>query len=330
MAEKYYIAADGGGTKLLTVLYDDAFNIVSAAKAGGTNLLFRPQETAEAEVRTLADELIPPQIGEVEAFDASIVGPSEYLLGALRKKCPVKTVRHWGEGHVALASAGVRYGIVAQAGTGSDAFLIQPDGTRTVGGWGMTLGDEGGGYDIGLRTLKAAIYAEDGRGPKSVLPEMIREAWDLRVLYDMIGKVSGNPDARSLVASVTYLTERAAAMGDEAALAVYADAGHEMARQVLAVIRGGGGTWIGPVIASGGAWKGSARMFETFREEVRAVYPEAQIRFPDFEPLVGSVISCLLAEEHAECEDGRHMDILREKFGAYRYRKPADLKEECT
>ena len=53
-----------------------------------------------------------------------------------------------------------------------------------------------------------------------------------------------------------------------------------------------------------------------------------QIRFPDFEPLVGSVISRLLAEEHAECEDGRHMDILREKFGAYRYRKPADLKEE--
>lgn len=327
MAGKYYIAADGGGTKLLTILYDDEFNIVSRVKSGGTNLLFRPKEAAEAEVRELADRLIPPDVREIEAFDASIVGPSDYIVNALRNKCPVKAVRHWGEGHVALASAGVRYGIVAQAGTGSDAFLIQPNGTRTVGGWGMTLGDEGGGYDIGLRTLRAAIYAEDGRGPRSVLPEMIREAWGLGVLYDMIGKVSGNPDARSLVASVTYLTEKAAAMGDEAALAVYAEAGHEMARQVLAVIRNGGGTWIGPIVASGGAWKGSAVMFETFRREVRAVWPDAGIRFPDFEPIVGSVISRLLAEPGAEEE--RFMEILRGKFSGLRYRKPADLKEEC-
>lgn len=327
MAGKVYLAADGGGTKLLTILYDEEFNILSQAKSGGTNLLFRPQEVAEAEVRALADELIPSGIGEIEAFDASIVGPADYLVNAIRRKCPVKTVRHWGEGHVALASAGVRWGIVAQAGTGSDAFLIQPGVTQTVGGWGMTLGDEGGGYDIGLRTLKAAIYAEDGRGPKSVLPELIREAWDLGVLYDMIGKVSGNPDARSLIASVTYLTEKAAAMGDEAALSVYADAGLEMARQVLAVIRNGGGRWIGPIIASGGAWKGSARMFETFRDSVRAVHPEAVIRFPDFEPIVGSVISRLLAEDPETAE--HKIDLLREKFAGLRVRKPADLKEEC-
>ena len=325
MAGKYYIAADGGGTKLLTILYDEEFNIVSRAKSGGTNLLFRPQDVAEAEVRELAERLIPPDVSEIESFDASIVGPADYLVNVLRQRCPVKAVRHWGEGHVALASAGVRYGIVAQAGTGSDAFLIQPGCVQTVGGWGMTLGDEGGGYDIGLRTLKAAIYAEDGRGPRSVLPEMIREAWGLGVLYDMIGKVSGNPDARSLVASVTYLTEKAAAMGDEAALTVYAEAGHEMARQVLAVIRGGGGTWTGPIIASGGAWKGSARMFETFRGEVLAVHPDAEIRFPDFEPIVGSVISRLLAE--GECGSEPIMEILRGKFAELRYRKPADLKE---
>ncbi|MBQ3707963.1 MAG: hypothetical protein II889_08645 [Clostridia bacterium] len=327
MAEKVYIAADGGGTKLLTVLYDGEFNILSQAKSGGTNLLFRPQDVAEAEVRALADELILPDIREIEAFDASIVGPAEYLVNAIRRKCPVKAVRHWGEGHVALASAGVRWGLVAQAGTGSDAFLIQPKGTITVGGWGMTLGDEGGGYDIGLRTLKAAIWAEDGRGPKSVLPELIREAWDLGVLYDMIGKVSGNPDARSLIASVTYLTEKAAAMGDEAALSVYADAGEEMARQVLAVIHNGGGSWIGPIIASGGAWKGSARMFHTFRNRIRAVHPEAEIRFPDFEPIVGSVISRLLAEDPDGAAD--KMTILYDKFAGLRYRTPADLKEEC-
>ena len=34
MAEKVYIAADGGGTKLLTVLYDGEFNILSPKQLG--------------------------------------------------------------------------------------------------------------------------------------------------------------------------------------------------------------------------------------------------------------------------------------------------------
>jgi len=328
MAGRYYIAADGGGTKLLAVLYDEEWNVIRTAKSGGTNLLFRPKEVAAAEVEALAEELIPQDVSAVEAVDLSFVGSSEPFLEAVRRRCPVKTVRHYGEGHVALASAGVRWGVVAQAGTGSDAFLIQPDGAKSVGGWGVLLGDEGGGYDIGARTLRAAIYAEDGRGPRSVLPELIKEAWGIPDLWGMIGKISGNPDSRSLVASVSYLTEKAALLGDEAALAVYEAAGHEMSLQVLTVIRNAGGRFIGPVIASGGAWKGCFRMFETFRDDVKAVHPGAEIRFPEFEPLVGSVVGRLLAENGGAGEYAPIPDALREKFAAFRYRRPADCKEE--
>lgn len=328
MAGKVYMAADGGGSKLLAVLYDEEFNILARAKSGGTNLLFRPRETAEAEVAALADALVPPGVEEIESLDMSIVGAPEPLVGAIRRKCALRAVHSYGEGFVALASAGVKYGLVAQAGTGSDAFLLQPKGSWTVGGWGMTLGDEGGGYDIGLRTLRAAIWAEDGRGPESLLPGMLKEAWGMKDLWEMVGRLSGNPDARSLVASAAHITEKAALAGDPAAIAVYEEAGREMARQVLAVVRNGGGTWEGPIVTSGGAWKGSARMFDAFRREVCAVHPEAEIRFPDFEPLVGSVVGRLLRESHAAMEDGGHMDLLREKFAPYLYRTPADYKEE--
>ena len=74
----------------------------------------------------------------------------------------------YGEGETALAAAGAAYGIVAQAGTGSDAFLVQPGGQMSIGGWGYIFGDEGSGYDIGERTLRAAIHAFDGRGPKTL------------------------------------------------------------------------------------------------------------------------------------------------------------------
>ena len=188
----------------------------------------------------------------------------------------------------------------------------------------MVLGDEGGGFDIGLRTLRAAIWSEDGRAEKSVLPDLIREAWGIRDLWEMVERVSGNPDMRSLVASVSYITEKAAALDDPAAVSIYQAAGHELAIQVLAANKNGGGSFIGPIVASGGAWKGSRHMFETFRREVSAVHPEAVIRFPAFEPLVGSVILRMMEEEgNAEIRT----DALKEAFSAFRFKLPHDFKE---
>ena len=327
MSDRYYLAADGGGTKLLAVLYDGERNVIASGKSQGTNGLFRPKEVMLRETEELAAALIPPEVKEIAAADFSIVGDASPLLDAVRRRCPVREIRSHGEGHVALASAGVKYGIAAQAGTGSDAFYIQPGKNSGVGGWGMTLGDEGGGYDIGLRTLRAAIWSEDGRGEKSVLPELLKEEWKLSNLWDLIGRLTGNPDMRSLVASAAYITEKAAAMGDGAAIGIYRQAGHELAVQVLAAVRNEGGSFIGPVIASGGAWKGSRHMFDAFREEVLAVHPGARIRFPDFEPLVGSVILRMMAENGSD-DAGSCMEQLRKSFAAFRYKLPHDYKED--
>lgn len=193
----------------------------------------------------------------------------------------------------------------------------------------MVLGDEGGGYDIGLRTLRAAIWSDDGRAEKSVLPDLIREAWGIRNLWEMVERVLGNPDMRSLVASVTHITEKAAALGDPAAVSIYEHAGHELAVQVLAAVKNGGGSFVGPVVSSGGAWKGSRHMFDTFRKEVRAVHPEAEIRFPDFEPLVGSVILRMMDEDRSE-DVAVHMAELKETFSAFRYKLPPDFIAECA
>lgn len=327
MAERYYIAADGGGTKLLAVLYDEERNVISSSKTHGTNQLFRPKEAMHGETEQLASELIPDYVRRIESVDFSIVGDPAPFLDAVRRRCEIGRVRGYGEGGVALASAGVKYGVAAQAGTGSDAFLIQPDKRDAVGGWGMTLGDEGGGYDIGLKTLRAAVWAEDGRGVPSVLPALLKETWGMSALWEMVERLTGNPDMRSLVASVAHITERAAAMGDAAAVNVYKEAGHELALQTIAVVRRAGGSFIGPVVASGGAWKGSRHMFETFRREVKEAFPGAEIRFPDYEPLVGSVILRLMADDPG-FEDGGYAALLREnKFSAFRYRVPADFKE---
>lgn len=293
---KYYIAADGGGTKLQAILYDEELRMVNTARISGVNSSFRPMEHIAAEIRQLAEELVCEGISEIEHVSLSMVGSEGMLLKALESRCTVRNHSCYGEGETALAAAGVLYGVVAQAGTGSDAFWVQPGGHDFVGGWGAMLGDEGSGYDLGIRSLKAAIYAYDGRGPKTVLLDMVMEAWKLSSPWDMIRKLIENPDYRGLAASAAYLTAAAARQGDEVALRLYEKAAHEMSLQVLTVIGRHGGAWEGPIVASGGTWKGCARMFEVFREDIWRSYPGVAVIRPFADPVVGCAIRQRLTE----------------------------------
>ena len=62
---KYYIAADGGGTKLQAVLYDEELRMVSAARVSGVNSNFRPVGHIAAEMRRLVREFSAPGIALV-------------------------------------------------------------------------------------------------------------------------------------------------------------------------------------------------------------------------------------------------------------------------
>ena len=311
---KYYIAADGGGTKLFAVLYDQDFNIITYASCGGTNHLFRPKEEIERDVTLLADALIPDFVEEVEALDYSIVGNAEPLIEALQKKVVIRTAERRGEGHTALLTAAHEYGILAQAGTGSDAFLIQPDRELVIGGWGAYLGDEGSGYDIGIKTLKAAIYAYDGRGPATRIYDILMQDWELDDMWDVINKkIAPTPDFRRLIASATRICGKAAAEGDPVAIEIFRDAAEELALQVKTAIRQAGGTWTGPIVTSGGAWKSSPYLSSFFTEIIRTDYPDAVVIGPMFEPIVGNVLL-----RHKDTVGlGTLVDILKDKFKNY-------------
>lgn len=61
-------------------------------------------------------------------------------------------------------------GVLLVVGTGSMVWGRDPEGREfRVGGWGGMLGDEGSGYWMGLRGLRAVARAADGRGPATTL-----------------------------------------------------------------------------------------------------------------------------------------------------------------
>lgn len=322
---KYYIAADGGGTKLQVILYNEDLEIVNTAKSSGTNLLLKSISDVEKEITELVEKLIPESITDIEGVDLMVIGGSEIFKNALKEHCNIKDTTHRGEGATPLAASGHLYGITAQAGTGSDAFMIQPDNNFLIGGWGSILGDEGGGYDIGLNSLKAAIFAFDGRGEKTLIYDLIMEEWKLSTLWEIVQKIYNDSDYRGLVASVSYITEKAAKMGDKIALSIYENAAHAMSLQVLTAIKQNGGEWIGPVVASGGAWKGSKHMFDVFSDDIRNAYPNADIIYPTFEPVVGCALLRSFGSENGFTEKyKKHEERLKVSFKDFLYGKIFD------
>lgn len=314
MNQSYYLAADGGGSKVQAVLYDGDFNILRTGKMSGTNVLFKPAEGVKAEMDGLLDTLLEG-VPRLESVDFCLVGSDGYFQEALTQRCEVGAIHKYAEPWMGVAAAFCESGVLALSGTGSDAFVVK-DGEIlvSVGGWGPLFGDEGSGYDIGLRSIKAAIYAYDGRRPPTLMTNMIMEKFELKQLWDIIHVMNRNPNARHEIASVATITSRAAAMGDQAAVDVYRCAAHEMALQAITAMRRVDGQWEGPVVTMGGAWKGSPVMLEAFAEEVKDTYPEAEIIRPVYDPVVGCVVIRCLGEGMTMTQIRRR---LHGKFDSY-------------
>lgn len=322
MPRDYYLAADGGGSKLQIILYDESFRVVRTGCVAGVNTLFKPAEVVRANIEGMMESLLRGENGEepvktIAAADLCMVGAGDVMRDILSRLDNVGEIRFHGEPVVGLAACLRTDGAVALSGTGSDAFFVK-DGVcvRSVGGWGPLLGDEGSGYDIGLNTLKAAIYSFDGRRDKSILYDMVMENWKLDRLWGIVTHLAGNPDARHEVASAAKLCSKAAHMGDRTALRIYEHAALEMVLQARTIIEQHRSEWDGTVVIMGGAWKGHPRMFEVFKREMELLYPEARVELPLFEPVVGCAVLRGLRE-------GKSVSDLRESlttgFAQFRY-----------
>jgi N-acetylglucosamine kinase-like BadF-type ATPase len=156
-------------------------------------------------------------------------------------------------------------GILVIAGTGSVAYGRAEDGRiERCGGWGMLLGDEGGGYAIARAGLSAALMAVDGRGARTEL---------LAAFLDLLGLPG--PDAippwmaRAEKAEIAHLAVeviRVAERGDLAAREIVVEAALGLAAHVDA-LRARLGPWSTPpaVVLYGGVARDP-----TFRAHVEA------------------------------------------------------------
>jgi N-acetylglucosamine kinase len=299
----HVLGIDAGGTKTVCLLADERGHVVAEARGGGANL----QASGELHVEKVLHQVMDEAIGDRDVRPAAvclgIAGVDrEDDAGAVRgimRRIGFKTrTLVVNDALIALvAGAGDRPGIVVVAGTGSIAYGRDAAGRAArSGGWGYLLGDEGGGFWIGRAALAAVVRQFDGRGPRTLLTDLVLEQMRLGSPTELIHAVYGGGVHRYAIASIVPAVQRAAEEGDAIAAEIVDRAAGELAAAASSVITrlGMRGDPFSTVLA-GGVFRGLPSLVQKVATHVAEIAPRSDVRPLDTEPAMGAVTLALTA-----------------------------------
>lgn len=178
---KLFIGIDGGATKTIAHVEDEAGMLLGIGKSGPANIrwdtdgAWRSIQTAV----THALESTGITWGD-RAYDwfcgAGLAGtqvPSacDHFLSLAH---PFKHLALHSDGYVSCVGAHQGGdGAVIAIGTGVVAYQIEGDIVTRVSGWGFPQGDEGSGAWLGLQAVRQTLHAHDHRQPHSPLTDAV-------------------------------------------------------------------------------------------------------------------------------------------------------------
>jgi N-acetylglucosamine kinase-like BadF-type ATPase len=298
--EQYYLGIDGGGTKTHAVVTDSSFRVLGKGASGASNPLRAGLDEAVSHIEEAVAEACsqagvrPAQITSACAAIAGVSHPIHFhtMKDALDHALGLELFELVSDARAALEGAlDGRAGVVLIAGTGSIAMGINSSGEMArAGGWGPTISDEGSGYDIARRALKAVISSFDGRSAETSLTRMICDRLGIASASDLPGVLYNSDSEPVEIASLAELVARAAIEGDEVSREILREAGRELGRLVVSVIeRLGLAGEAFRVACVGSVFKSGELVFEPLREVVCGVARQAVLGQPLFPPEIGAV-----------------------------------------
>ncbi|TET15106.1 MAG: hypothetical protein E3J77_02850 [Actinobacteria bacterium] len=126
--------------------------------------------------------------------------------------------------------------IIIIAGAGSNCFGINEDGKQAgASGWDFILADEGSGYSVGLKALKAIVKAYDGRGEKTLLSKTILEELNLNEIPDLVKWAYGGLFPKDKISALAETVSNTAKMGDKVSIDILAEEAEEAVISVTTV-----------------------------------------------------------------------------------------------
>jgi N-acetylglucosamine kinase-like BadF-type ATPase len=293
----HVLGIDAGGTKTRALLADRDGAVVAAASGPGANLRTHGELEVEKVLHALVERTEAEAGVKVDAIALGIAGADraddqEVLRAILRRIGFRDRVVVTNDARIAfVAGSPLRVGLAVVCGTGSIAWGRNARGEiARAGGWGWHVGDEGSGFWIGERAIRAALRASDGRGSETALTAALLEHFRLARMDQLVRRVYDAEYPRHEVALFAVRVADAARAGDPVAASILADAAKELvlaARSVIARLGLGRDEAGYDVVLSGGTFAA----LPDLRESVAAPLsgPGASVRTLEVEPAVGAV-----------------------------------------
>lgn len=295
----FFIGVDGGGSKTAAAVVDESGEVLGQGRSGPSNHLRVGLEEAGSNLRGAIRGAVSEAgiaLNEVVFAYCGIAGSDHParrggMVEALLPIFPRSNFTIDSDTRIALTGAiGFGTGIVVISGTGSVAFGRNAHGKEArAGGWGPTIGDEGSGYSIGRRGLAAVVRAYDGRGPKTLMTDLLCNEFAKCDPEDLPYFVYAPTTRADDIALYCRMVIEAAQKGDAVASSLFESEGYELGKTVVAVARK-----LGlieepfPVSYIGGAFHAGDLLIRPMAEVIRAAAPLATIQPPKETPVVGA------------------------------------------
>lgn len=298
--QDYVIGIDGGGTKTEICISDREKNILLRFQGGAINYNGQSETAVSDNIQNIfqtirSEGFLPEDCLRICIGVAGISNPivKSRILNQVQGfgfQCSIKIV---GDQVTALAGALNNLpGIILIAGTGSVCYGKDIDGVQyRAGGYGHIVDDAGSGYAIARDILAAVVRAQDGRGEKTVLTELIYDYLNLSSIQDLIGFLYDPSRSKKEIARLSVLISAAYSLGDKVAIHIVnqtADDLIDLAGAVLKQMQ-----MASRLAVSGSILMKNEDIYNKFNDRMAEEYPELEIVKPYQDASYGAVLLAL-------------------------------------
>jgi N-acetylglucosamine kinase-like BadF-type ATPase len=311
------LAVDGGASKtdLALIRADGALLALARGPQTSPHLLgldgcLRVLEDLLSEARATADG--PIEVAHVMLAGADLPAEEHALQEAIDARGWAARTSVRNDTFAVLRAGTERgWGVAVVCGAGINCVGVAPDGRHArFPSLGAITGDWGGGGDVGLAALSAAVRSEDGRGPKTSLERSVPERLGMSSPQEVAEAIHlGRLDERSVLELAPLVL---AASGEDAVAGGLVDrlAGEVVAFARVALTRLELAQSEVEVILGGGLMRaGNGRLEAGIEEGLRAVGPRIVTRVVAEPPIVGAA---LLGLDDLGADAAAHARLRRE------------------
>lgn len=298
------LAVDGGGVKTDLALLSASGTLLAHVRGGRSQFHYLGVEGCITVIEGLLRTAL--ERAGLDADSRPVLASARLLLAGIDIPEELDALHaglerlHWSDDLVigndteALLRAGTDrgWGVAVVCGTGINCLGLAPDGrdARFLS-FGLVSGDWGGGGDLGLAALAAAVRAADGRGPRTALEVAVAEHFGLADPLAVARAVHLEEVPAFRLGELTPIV-LATREDDAVAAAIVQRLADEVVAFVHAALRrldllGGD-----PDVVLGGRVLRSVApdVIETIERGVHAVAPAAGVIVSPSEPIVGAAL----------------------------------------